>query len=144
MDTSVRVWDARTGVLVAGPFTGHTQSILAVKFSPDGTHIVSGSTDRTVRVWKVDPIKQISTSAPKNSPCDNSRELFLFDRNSGWIQNREGAFLLWIPPWLREGLYLPHNTLVISATGTTKLDLSRFVHGTEWTKCFDPKFTNAQ
>ncbi|KAJ7609610.1 hypothetical protein DFH06DRAFT_1247115 [Mycena polygramma] len=52
--------------------------------------------------------------------------------------------MFWVPPWLREGLYLPHNTLLISAKGTTKLDLSRFLHGTEWTRCFDPKLMNTK
>jgi WD40 repeat protein len=40
-----------TGETVAGPFTGHTDCVNSVAFSPDGQHIVSGSADRTVRVW---------------------------------------------------------------------------------------------
>jgi hypothetical protein len=52
--------------------------------------------------------------------------------------------MFWVPPWRRNGLYIPRNTLVICPDGTTKLDLSRFVHGTEWTNCIDPKFRNLQ
>jgi WD40 repeat protein len=40
-----------TGETVAGPFTGHTDSVNSVAFSPDGQHIVSGSDDKTIRVW---------------------------------------------------------------------------------------------
>ncbi|KAJ7660693.1 hypothetical protein DFH06DRAFT_1193167 [Mycena polygramma] len=69
----------------------------------------------------------------------SKEDLLTFDFESGWTKNAAGGLVFWVPPWLREGLYLPHNTLVISVKGTTKLDLSRFVHGTEWTKCFDPK-----
>jgi WD40 repeat protein len=36
---------------VAGPFTGHTDSVRSVAFSPDGQHIVSGSDDETICVW---------------------------------------------------------------------------------------------
>ncbi|KIM20375.1 hypothetical protein M408DRAFT_138671 [Serendipita vermifera MAFF 305830] len=32
-------------------FNGHTSSVESVSFSPDGTRIVSGSDDRTIRVW---------------------------------------------------------------------------------------------
>jgi len=35
----------------AGPFTGHTNMVLSVAFSPEGQRIVSGSSDRTIRVW---------------------------------------------------------------------------------------------
>jgi WD40 repeat protein len=45
------VWNAMTGETAAGPFTGHTGSVLSVAFSPDGQHIVSCSFDRTIRVW---------------------------------------------------------------------------------------------
>jgi hypothetical protein len=61
----------------------------------------------------------------------------------GWVLNSAGHLLFWVPPWLRDGLYLPQNTLVI-APGTTKLDLSKFVHGTEWQKCIDPEFRDAK
>src|SRR5262249_1444642 len=30
---------------------GHTSGVTAVAYSPDGSHIVSGSEDRTLRVW---------------------------------------------------------------------------------------------
>ena len=33
------------------PFIGHTNMVISVAFSPDGNYIVSGSHDRTVRVW---------------------------------------------------------------------------------------------
>jgi len=50
-DSTIRVWDAATGLPLGEPFQGHTSSVWSVSFSPDGTHIVSGSWDSTVRVW---------------------------------------------------------------------------------------------
>src|SRR6266702_1214077 len=47
----IGVWNATTGEAVAGPFTGHTDSVTSVEFSQDGQRIVSGSDDRTIRVW---------------------------------------------------------------------------------------------
>ncbi|KAF7363072.1 WD40 repeat-like protein [Mycena venus] len=49
-DTTVCVWDARTGILIAAPFEGHTKRVSCVAFSPDGERIVSGSIDATVRI----------------------------------------------------------------------------------------------
>ena len=34
---------------------GHTDVIMSVAFSPDGNRIVSGSGDRTVKVWDISP-----------------------------------------------------------------------------------------
>ncbi len=51
-DRTIRVWNAMTGETVAGPFSGHSDSVSFVAFSPDGQHIVSGSHDQTIRVWK--------------------------------------------------------------------------------------------
>jgi WD40 repeat protein len=50
-DRTIRVWDAHTARIVAGPFEGHTGEVSSVEFSPDGKFIVSGSDDRTIRVW---------------------------------------------------------------------------------------------
>jgi WD40 repeat protein len=50
-DSTVRVWDAATGLPLGKPFRGHTESVWSVSFSPDGSRIVSGSWDSTVRVW---------------------------------------------------------------------------------------------
>ncbi|KAJ6586710.1 hypothetical protein B0H10DRAFT_828873 [Mycena sp. CBHHK59/15] len=62
----------------------------------------------------------------------------------GWIINPPSDLICWIPPWLRNSLYFPCNTLVIHPGGTTKLDFSTFVHGTEWQNCIDPRIRDAQ
>jgi WD40 repeat protein len=40
-DSTIIVWDVETGVVISGPFTGHTESINSVAFSPNGKHISS-------------------------------------------------------------------------------------------------------
>ncbi|MFO1062533.1 MAG: WD40 repeat domain-containing protein [Pirellulales bacterium] len=36
------------------PFAGHTQAVTAAAFSPDGKTIITGSDDRTARIWDAD------------------------------------------------------------------------------------------
>ena len=40
--------------------TGHSNWVLSVAYSPDGKHIVSGSDDRTVKVWDAQTGKEVS------------------------------------------------------------------------------------
>ena len=40
-------------------FKGHTDVIRAVLFTPDGRHIISGSSDGTIRFWNVQSGKQV-------------------------------------------------------------------------------------
>ncbi|KAH8672846.1 quinon protein alcohol dehydrogenase-like superfamily, partial [Tricladium varicosporioides] len=46
----IYVWDLKSGQLVE-TLTGHTAAIFSIEYTPDGSHIVSGSEDKTVRVW---------------------------------------------------------------------------------------------
>jgi WD40 repeat protein len=57
-DTTVRLWDAVTGIPVGLSLRRHTHSVLSVSFSPDGTRIITGSS-----------FKGDTTVALSNSPC---------------------------------------------------------------------------
>jgi WD40 repeat protein len=46
----VRVWKAASGLLQQ-TLRGHTGEVVSVAYSPDGLQIISGSIDKTVRVW---------------------------------------------------------------------------------------------
>ncbi|CAE6431748.1 unnamed protein product [Rhizoctonia solani] len=72
-DQTIRIWDAQSGYSVTkplkghtehvhsadatkgttllGPLEGHTDWVYSVAFSPEGTRVVSGSKDCTVRIW---------------------------------------------------------------------------------------------
>ncbi|KAJ7035243.1 hypothetical protein C8F04DRAFT_1098622 [Mycena alexandri] len=116
--------------MVAGSrlFEGHTGAVRSVAFSPDGRRAVSSSEDGTIRFSEID----LPSDVPRQQFANSS---WLKD---GWIVDSGSELILWVPPWLRRGLYYPHNSLIIPTDGTAKLDFSRFVHGTSWQECIDP------
>ncbi|KAJ7675568.1 WD40-repeat-containing domain protein [Mycena rosella] len=131
----VRVWDSDTRAVLVGPFTGvfgttahaMTSAVTPVQFSPDGRNIVS-CYQNTIYVWKAHP----------SEPWGPHPRF-----EDGWILDSSSRPIFWVPAWLRDGLWLPWNSLVISSRETTKLDLTNFVHGTEWQQCIDPRFRDA-
>jgi len=57
-DQKVYVADAKTGKVLR-TFAGHTDSVTAAAFSPDGKLVLSGGDDRTLRLWDAGTAKEI-------------------------------------------------------------------------------------
>ena len=49
-DGTLRLWDLSSGETTRS-FIGHEKDVLSVAFSADNRHIVSGSRDKTLRLW---------------------------------------------------------------------------------------------
>ena len=49
-DKSLRLWELSTGQTTR-TFVGHTNDVLSVSFSADNRQIVSGSRDRSIKLW---------------------------------------------------------------------------------------------
>jgi WD40 repeat protein len=47
--------------------TGHTDTVKAIAFTPDGTTLASGGADQTVKLWSVATGKEIRTINTKES-----------------------------------------------------------------------------
>ncbi len=60
IDTPLQVWDASTGKHI-DTLSGHTNRIVSIAFSPDGSIIATGSDDKTVRLWDAYTNEHIKT-----------------------------------------------------------------------------------
>jgi WD40 repeat protein len=141
-DCTIRVWDAATGQVTAGPFIGHTESVRSVAFSPDGRHIASASSDCTIRVWDAAPGEAVagsfsghtksvsSVASSQGGPHFTDQSLIDSD---GWIYGlgEKKELYLWIPELHRQCLHRP-STIRIVGKHETRLDLSNYVHGSNW------------
>src|ERR1019366_1146811 len=50
LDNCISVWDLQLKQLVQ-EFTGHDGAVTCLAFSPDGSWLVSGGEDHTLRIW---------------------------------------------------------------------------------------------
>ncbi|KAF5390094.1 hypothetical protein D9757_003876 [Collybiopsis confluens] len=147
-DSSVRIWNAQTGEADGNPLEGHTDSILSVAFSPNGKQIVSGAADISVRIWNaetqvVNSLNQLESflSFCPWHPSHYHAQAFphfqhISRKNNGWLHGSDSSLFLWIPPEYQNVLMMPRMQVLISRGPPCSLDLSNFVHGDNWFKCY--------
>ncbi|EMD30251.1 hypothetical protein CERSUDRAFT_38156, partial [Gelatoporia subvermispora B] len=55
--------------------------------------------------------------------------------DSGWIKGPRNELIMWAPKDYYHGMMMPRTKVLVGRDRAT-LDVSRFVHGDRWTKCY--------
>ncbi|CAE6450742.1 unnamed protein product, partial [Rhizoctonia solani] len=130
---AIYVWDTQTGALVLGPVELHTASIRSVGFSIDGTRVVSGSDDKTIQV--TDIRKEFQYPPGSLTAIGSDWEL----NTSGWIIDKQGQLVIWVPPEMRSLLMRPRSKLLLSKKGWFRLKFGDTRLGKAWSEYYKPE-----
>ncbi len=134
-DDAVRVFEAGTGALLAGPLH-HARPVSWAEFSPDGRWVVTASFDKTARVWDA------RTGRPHGGPLRHENEIwsarFSPDGRSIVTASLDGTARIWdtetgqsLTPPLRHlaqvhySEFSPDGSRVVTASNDTTARLWR-------------------
>ena len=140
---------------------GHTDSVTSVAYSPYNRHIVSGSANNIIQVCNVattdfaegyldrdSGMGRFAAGSPHDNHIGTTSSRTSMQASSlmpgfawrphldnGWMYGSQSELLFWVPPDYRLGLLESNNIIIIGAVTKTRLDISRFVYGSQWTQC---------
>ncbi|KZS94298.1 hypothetical protein SISNIDRAFT_494845 [Sistotremastrum niveocremeum HHB9708] len=132
-DKTIQIWEVDTGKKFGAPLHSHCKA-KTLAFTPDGRQIMAASrADGLVHIWDIaaEPPALPWKTKPAHTDC-------LFDDPwDGWVYDTgpDKSRLFWVPERFRPGFVWSDKHRVIGVP-ETRVDISDFVHGKDWTKCW--------
>ncbi|KAF8253141.1 WD40 repeat-like protein [Wilcoxina mikolae CBS 423.85] len=88
----IHLWNVQTGQLLER-LSGHDGPISSLSFAPDGSSLVSGSWDRTVRIWSI--FTRTQTSEPLQQQSDVLSVIHRPDSKQLTVSTLDGQLTFW-------------------------------------------------
>lgn len=148
LDSTIRMWDARTGEELMNPLKGHSGDITSVGFFPNGADILSAFEDKTIRIWDARIGKDVVSlgqypshvmpyvESGSHISSTNSASDFLSDlcfvsppHSDGWNRGSHQELLLWVLPEWHGSVQWDPFILIIGSR--VQFGLKHYVHGLE-------------
>ena len=89
-DKTARLWEAATGTPLA-TLSGHTDTVWAVAFSPDGRQVLTGSSDSTARLWEAATGTPLATLSGHDRPGQGGGVLARRPAGADRLRRQHGA-----------------------------------------------------
>jgi WD40 repeat protein len=112
----------------------HSGSVYSVAFSLDGKQVVSGSGDKTVRLWDAATGAALQTLEGHSGPVSpiaqggNSPPTLFVSNN--WV-TEEGSNLVWLPPAYRPTCEAVWNKIIVLGHSSGRVSILRFKEGSK-------------
>ena len=135
-DGTASLWNLETQSIISGPLY-HSRGVCQVAISPDGKTLATGTKEGYIKIWDVEMLLEQGESGTGNHfqipKAENPKLAGVDNYDKGWIVGQGGEQLLWCP---KGGIGLLFNSALKHTTMSMQLDLSNFVHGKDWAKCY--------
>ncbi|KAF8752171.1 WD40 repeat-like protein [Rhizoctonia solani] len=147
-DGLIKVCDLQSEARVLGSFRAHPRGVSSLIESSDCSVITSYSDyENVLRIWNIvapsldiQPRDDTLTGTAPRDTYAAVHEGWSIAAD-GWVVNKVGHLLFWLPPAIASAWCSPYARLVITRSGTLRVPKQRPFIGGEWFNCYSSNET---